>query len=330
MKAQDLEKLRKLTLNEKASTEFYGHFTAEPFERGYGHTIGNSLRRILLSSLDGFAISSVRITGAMHEFAVLKGIKEDVSQIVLNLKKIRLKMNSDGPERLYLKVKKDGKVTAKDIEKNINIEIMNPEQEIANIDKGATIEIEMEVTKGQGYGLAEEAKAGKYPVGTIFLDALYSPVTKVNYEVENTRVEQTLNYDRLVMEIWTDGSVSPKDALIKSAKILRNRLVIFTDESVESEDVISSVPPTTTRKLENSESQGAILNRPISAIELSTRASNSLKNAGVNTIGDLVKVNEEDLMNFNNFGKRTFEEIKSKLQKLKLSLGMKVKNGVKK
>ncbi|MDR2436555.1 MAG: DNA-directed RNA polymerase subunit alpha, partial [Endomicrobium sp.] len=156
MKAQDLEKLRKLNLNEKTSTEFYGHFIAEPFERGYGHTIGNSLRRILLSSLDGFAISSVRISGAMHEFAVLKGVKEDVSQIVLNLKRIRFKMNSDGPERLYLKVKKEGKVTAKDIEKNINVEIMNPEQEIANIDKGATIEIEMEVTKGKGYVLAEE------------------------------------------------------------------------------------------------------------------------------------------------------------------------------
>jgi DNA-directed RNA polymerase subunit alpha len=328
MKAQDLEKLRKLTLNEKISTEFYGHFTAEPFERGYGHTIGNSLRRILLSSLDGFAISSVRITGAMHEFSVLKGIKEDVSQIVLNLKKIRLKMNSDGPERLYLKIKKEGKVTANDIEKNINIEIMNPEQEIANMDKGATIEIEMEVTKGKGYVLAEEAKAGKYPVGTIFLDALYSPVTKVNYEVENTRVEQILNYDRLIMEIWTDGSVSPKDALIKSAKILRNRLVIFTDEPIETEDVISNVH--TTQKLENSESQYGILNQPISVMELSTRASNSLKNAGVDTICDLVKVKEEDLMNFDNFGKRTFEEIKNKLQKLKLSLGMEIKNGAKK
>jgi DNA-directed RNA polymerase subunit alpha len=328
MKALDLEKLRKLNLNEKTSTGFYGHFIAEPFERGYGHTIGNSLRRILLSSLDGFAISSVRITGAMHEFAVLKGVKEDVSQIVLNLKKIRLKMNSDGPERLYLKVKKDGKVTAKDIGKNINVEIMNPEQEIVNIDKGATIEIEMEVTKGKGYVLAEEAKAGKYPVGTIFLDALYSPVTKVNYEVENTRVEQTLNYDRLVMEIWTDGSVSPKDALIKSAKILRNRLVIFTDEPVESEDIIAKI---SAEEFKNGEGQDDnILNQSISIMELSTRASNSLKNASIETIGDLVKIREEDLMKFDNFGKRTFDEIKSKLQKFKLSLGTEIKNGVKK
>ncbi|MDR2437048.1 MAG: DNA-directed RNA polymerase subunit alpha, partial [Endomicrobium sp.] len=184
-----------------------------------------------------------------------------------------------------------------------------------------------EVTKGKGYVLAEEAKAGKYPVGTIFLDALYSPVTKVNYEVENTRVEQTLNYDRLVMEIWTDGSVSPKDALIKSAKILRNRLVIFTDEPVESEDIIAKISD---EKLKDDEGQDNILNQPISIMELSTRASNSLKNASIETISDLVKIREEDLMNFDNFGKRTFEEIKSKLQKFKLSLGMEIKNGVKK
>jgi DNA-directed RNA polymerase subunit alpha len=327
MKALDLEKLRKLTLNEKTATEFYGRFTAEPFERGYGHTIGNSLRRILLSSLDGFAISSIRVTGAMHEFAVLKGVREDVSQIVLNLKKIRLKLNSDGPERLYLKIKKEGKVTAKDIEKNINVEIMNPEQEIANIDKGATIEIEMEATKGKSYVLAEEAKAGKYPVGTIFLDALYSPVTKVNYEVENTRVEQTLNYDRLVMEIWTDGSVSPKDALIKSAKILRNRLVIFTDEPVEVEDIVAKAP---VEKVEDNEKQGSILSQSISVMGFSIRALNNLKNADIETIGDLVKIKEEDLMNFDNLGKRTLEEIKNKLQKMNLSLGMEINDGVKK
>jgi DNA-directed RNA polymerase subunit alpha len=327
MKALDLEKLRKLALNEKTDTAFYGHFTAEPFERGYGHTIGNSLRRILLSSLEGFAISSVRITGAVHEFAVLKGVKEDVSQIVLNLKKIRLKLNSDGPERLYLKVKKEGKVTAKDIEKNINVEIMNPEQEIANMDRGAAIEIEMEATKGKGYVLAEEIKASKYPVGTIFLDALYSPVTKVNYEVENTRVEQILNYDRLVMEIWTDGTVSPKDALIKSAKILRNRLVIFTDEPIEDEDVAAKA---LVENVEDKQKQDGILGQPLSVMELSTRALNSLKNADIETIGDLVKIREDDLINFDNFGKRTFEEIKNKLQKMNLSLGMGIKNGVKK
>jgi DNA-directed RNA polymerase subunit alpha len=326
MKALDLEKLRKFTSDEKIATEFYGRFIAEPFERGYGYTIGNSLRRILLSSLEGSAISSIMITGAMHEFAVLKGVKEDVAQIVLNLKKIRVKLSSDGPERLYLKVEKAGKITAKDIGQNLNVEIMNPDQEIANIDNGTTLEIEMEATKGKGYVLAEEVKASKYPVGTIFLDSLYSPVTKVNYEVENTRVEQTLNYDRLIMEVWTDGSVAPKDALIKSAKILRNSLVIFTDDPVELEEIIET-------QVENNNSvkgEGNIYNQPITIMELSTRVSNSLKNAGIERIGDLVQIKEDELIKFDNFGKRSFEEIKSKLQELGLLLGTEFKNGVKK
>jgi DNA-directed RNA polymerase subunit alpha len=282
------------------------------------------LRRILLSSLEGSAISSVIITGAMHEFAVLKGVKEDVAQIVLNLKKIRLKLNSDGPERLYLKVKKSGKVTAKDIEQNLNVEIMNPDQGIANIDNGTTLEIEMEATKGKGYVLAEEAKAGKYPVGTIFLDSLYSPVTKVNYEVKNTRVEQTLNYDSLVMEVWTDGSVTPKDALIKSAKILRNTVVIFTNDPVESEEIIES------QVENNSVKKSAIYSQSISIMELSTRTSNSLKNAGIEMIGDLVQIKEDELIKFDNFGKRSVKEIENKLQELGLSLGMEPKSGVKK
>jgi DNA-directed RNA polymerase subunit alpha len=324
MKVLDLEKLRKFTSDEKIATEFYGRFTAEPFERGYGHTIGNSIRRILLSSLEGSAISSVIITGAMHEFAILKGVKEDVAQIVLNLKKIRVKLNSDGPERLYLKVKKADKVVAKDIEQNLNVEIMNPDQEIANIDNGTTLEIEMEVTKGKGYVLAEEAKIDKYPVGTIFLDSLYSPVTKVNYEVENTRVEQTLSYDRLVMEVWTDGSVAPKDALIKSAKILRNSLVIFTNDPAELEEI-------TEAQIENnSVKRNDIYSQSISIMGLSTRVSNSLKNAGIERIGDLVQIKENNLIKFDNFGRRSFEEVKSKIQELGLSFGMKFKNGVKK
>ncbi|MDR0977633.1 MAG: DNA-directed RNA polymerase subunit alpha [Endomicrobium sp.] len=341
MKVLDLEKLRKLTLDKKTATDFYGRFTAEPFERGYGHTIGNSLRRILLSSLEGAAISSVRITGAMHEFAVLKGVKEDTAQIVLNLKKIRLKIIGNGPERLYLKVKTSGKVTAGDIEKNINVEIMNSEQEIANIDNGTTLEIEMEATKGKGYVLAEEAKAGKYPVGTIFMDSLYSPVTKVNYEVENTRVEQTLNYDRLIMEIWTDGSVAPGDALMKSAKILRNRLVIFTNEPFEDENknIVSSSPVhedgqpkaciteggnagfDTAAEAPEDENENIFV-QPVNTMELPVRIVNRLKNAGINTIGDLVKIKESDLVNFDNLGKGSFEKIKDKLKELGLSLGM--------
>jgi DNA-directed RNA polymerase subunit alpha len=326
MKSSDLEKLRKLILDEKTATEFYGRFTAEPFERGYGHTIGNSLRRILLSSLEGAAVTSVKITGALHEFAVLKGVKEDVAQIILNLKKIRAKLNSDGPERLYLKIKKAGKVTAKDIESNINVTIMNPEQEIATIDNGATLEMEIEVSLGKGYVLAEELRSNKYPVGTILLDSLFSPITKVNYEVENTRVEQILNYDRLVMEIWTDGSVAPKDALIKSAKILRNGLVIFTGDPVESEEIVVEESSSDKKNF----AEEGVFGQSINVMDLSTRSSNSLKNAGIETIGDLVQVKKEDILKFDNFGKRSFEEIKGKLEGLDLTFGMEIKNGAKK
>lgn len=325
MKSPDLEKLRKFVLDEKTSTPFYGCFTASPFERGYGHTIGNSLRRVLLSSLSGAAITSIKVTGALHEFSVLKGVKEDVAQIVLNLKKVSIRLNSSGPERLYLKVNKASKVIAKDIESNPNVEIMNPNQEIANLDKGTVLEIEMEVSIGKGYVLAEELASSKDSVGTIFLDSLFSPVVKVNYEVENTRVEQTLNYDRIVMEIWTDGSVAPKEALIKSAKILRNSLVTFTGDPIEKED--STVENDSN---DNGLQVSGVFHQHVGTLGLSTRASNGLKNAGIETVGDLVKMSEEDVLGLDNFGKRSFEEIKNKLNELDLMLGMEVDNGAKK
>ena len=277
----------------------------------------------MLSSLEGAAITSVKITGALHEFAVLKGVKEDVAQIILNLKKIRVKLHSGATEKLYLKVKKAGRITAKDIEVNANVEIMNPEQEIANIDNGTTLEMEMEVSSGKGYVLADEIKNHKYSVGTIVLDSLFSPITKVNYEVENTRVEQTLNYDRLVMEIWTDGSISPKDALIESAKILKNSLSIFTGVTPEE-------PAQEEEADKEDDKMSDLLDQSLGIMDLSTRSSNSLKNAGIETLRELVEVKEEDMMNFDNFGKRSLEEIKGKLAELGLSLGMEIKKGAKK
>ncbi|MDR0820666.1 MAG: DNA-directed RNA polymerase subunit alpha [Endomicrobium sp.] len=318
MKVLDLEKLRKLVLDEKTATEFYGRFSAGPFERGYGHTIGNSLRRILLSSLEGAAITSVKIAGALHEFAVLEGVKEDVAQIVLNLKRIRVKLHSECPEKLYLKVKKAGKVTAKDIEANASVKIMNPEQEIANIDNGTTLEMELEVSLGKGYVLAEEMKSSN-SVGTIILDSLFSPVIKVNYEIENTRVEQTLNYDRLIMEIWTDGSVSPKDALMQSAKILRNSIVIFTDSAFKG-DKAKEVSA-------DEEEQDVVLSQPVSVMAVSAKTLKSLRSAGIETMDALVRIKEEDLLNFNNLSKRSFEEIKNKVKELGLSLGMGIEKG---
>ena len=318
MKMPDLEKLKKLQLEEKTATKTFGRFIAQPFDRGYGNTIGNSLRRILLSSIEGAAITSVTIKGADHEYAVLKGVREDALQIVLNLKKIRVKLNSDGPEKIYLKVNKGGQVTAADIEKNASVEIMNPEQEIANIDAGTTLEMEMEVSKGRGYVRAESIKEHKYAANTIVMDALFSPITKVNYQVENTRVGQDLNYDRLVMEIWTDGSISPQDALIESAKILRNTLTIFTGEATVADEEQQDAAVAEQAKQENKTEE--LKAQPISILDLTTRASNSLKNAEIETIGQLISYSEVDLMEFDKFGKTSLKEMKEKLAAIGLSL----------
>ena len=315
MKMPELEKLRRLTLDEKTASPTFGRFIAEPFERGYGHTIGNSLRRILLSSLEGAAITAVRIKGVLHEFAVVKGVKEDVANIVINLKKVRLKMYTPGPETIFLRAKKEGVVTAKNIEANPNIEVLNPDQVIATLDFGADLEIEMEVNRGKGYVIAEESKSGKYPVNTVLMDALFSPVVKVNYEVENTRVEQITNYDKLILEIWTDVSVSPADALAYSAKILKNSLTIFTGP--EPEPVKVPVVDAQEEKLKE------LLDQPLSIMDLSVRSANCLLAAGLKTIGDLVTKQEEEILSYKNFGKRSLTEIKEKLTELGLSLGMK-------
>ena len=317
MKMPDLEKLKKLQLEEKTATKTFGRFIAQPFDRGYGNTIGNSLRRILLSSIEGAAITSVTIKGADHEYAVLKGVREDALQIVLNLKKIRVKLNSDGPEKIYLKVNKGGQVTAADIEKNASVEIMNPEQEIANIDAGTTLEMEMEVSKGRGYVRADSIKDYKHASNAIVMDALFSPVTKVNYQVENTRVGQDLNYDKLIMEIWTDGSINPQDALIESAKILRDKLTIFTREASAEDDTQQEVMAEQPKQEDKTEELKA---QPISILDLTTRASNSLKNAEIETIGQLISYSEVDLMEFDKFGKTSLKEIKEKLAAIGLSL----------
>ncbi|MBN1622275.1 MAG: DNA-directed RNA polymerase subunit alpha [Endomicrobiales bacterium] len=315
MKISDLGKLRRLALDEKTSTPEYGRFIAEPFDRGYGHTIGNALRRILLSSLEGAAITSVRIKGALHEFAILKGSKEDVANILLNLKKIRLKMYTPGPEKLYLKIKKEGIVFAKDIEANPNIEILNPDQPIATLDFGADLDMELEVNRGKGYVLESENASEKHSTNTIFLDSLFSPILKVNYEVENTRVEQITDYDKLILEIWTDGSVSPSDALAYSAKILKDTLSIFTGPEPEPEKV--------TEKEVEDEKLKELLTQPLTIMDLSVRSANALMAAGLKTIGDLVIKQEEEILSYKNCGKRSMNEIKDKLNELGLALGMK-------
>ncbi|MDD5021689.1 MAG: DNA-directed RNA polymerase subunit alpha [Endomicrobiaceae bacterium] len=316
MKTSNLKKLEKLQLEELTASKTFGRFFAQPFERGYGHTIGNSLRRILLSSIEGSAITSVNVTGASHEYSVIKGVREDVLQIMLNLKKIRVRLTGEGPERLYLKVSKAGVVKAKDIEKNAVVEILNPDQEIANIDAGATLEMELEVSKGKGYVLAGDIKNHRYTAGTIVMDALFSPVTKVNYEVENTRVDQSYNYDKLIMEVWTDGSITPQEALIESAKVLQASLAIFTGVASVAKEV-EEIEPVEAKVEDKTEE---VKTQPISILDLSTRASNGLKNEGIETIGELIKYSEDELLGLDKFGQNSLKEIKKKLDEIGLSL----------
>ncbi|MBI4397349.1 MAG: DNA-directed RNA polymerase subunit alpha [Elusimicrobia bacterium] len=313
---------QKLEAETAAQAANYGKFIAEPFERGYGQTVGHSLRRILLSSLEGAAATAVRIKGAPHEFTSLKGVQEDVMNILLNIKQLRLKLYSPGPEILHLKVKKEGEAKAKDIEPNTNVEILTPDLVIAHLDAGADLDMEIEVGRGRGYVSADRLKRDGQPIGTIPVDALFSPITKVHYEVENARVGQMTDYDRLILEIWTDGSVTPADALAYAAKILKDSLSVFItfdekeEPKAESGESLAAEPNSRVKDL---------LEQSVDIIELSVRASNCLKAAKIKTIGDLVTKKEDELLNFKNFGKKSLDEIRDRLKELDLELGMEIK-----
>ncbi len=327
MRFKNFQLPKKLECDEKVTVDNYGKFVAEPFERGYGHTIGNSLRRILLSSLEGAAITSVKINGVLHEFSNIPNVVDDVTNIILNLKTIRFKLFKESSEVIYLETNKKGKITAKDIKLNENIEILNPDVHICTLSNDAKVEMEMEVSRGRGYFPVEKAKvsfAGRdIPVGMILIDAVFSPVTKVSYEVESTRVGQSIDYDKLIIEIWTDGSVKPADALAYSAKILKDSMTIFInfdEEPVVEEE--KKEKDKTNKVLED------LLDFPVNIIELSVRSINCLNRARIKTIGDLVKQPEDRLLAFKNFGKKSLNEIKKKLNELgktknlPLSLGM--------
>lgn len=311
----------------KYGYENYGKFAIYPFERGFGHTIGNSLRRILLSSLEGAAITNCRINNVLHEFTTIPGVKEDVIYILMNLKKIRFKLYSEGPEKIRLSVKgsKDKTVvTAGDFEVGHNIEIVNRDEYIAEIDSRAHLEIEAEVEKGRGYVLAETHKNRHHnkPVGTLFIDSIFSPVIKVNYEVEDMRVGTMTNYDKLFMEIWTDGTISPKDALIFAAKILKDNVEIFLKASTKS--LIDKIVEESDFEISKQERLKDLLSQPIDILELSNRPKNCLKNAKIETISQLVRMTEEELKSLQNLGEKSLEEIKQKLKEKNLSLGMKI------
>ncbi len=305
-----------IELNEKTATDTYAEFTAAPLQSGFGHTIGNSLRRVLLSSLDGVAISAVRIDGVSHEFATLPNIIEDVTEIVLNLKKIRLLCHSDTTTK-QLEIKKDvaGPVTAADIITDGTIEVLNPDQLICSLDKKMNFRAEVEITKGRGYIQSEKNKKVDHPLGTIPIDSLFSPVTRVRYEVGAARVGEETEMDSLIMEIWTDGRMNPHDALEKASKILQDHLRPFLGKQSDEDDMLAAIS-------EEEQKLYRILIQPIENVELSVRAQNCLNNADIRTMGELCQKTETKMLKYRNFGKKSLDEIIEKLENMKLCLGM--------
>lgn len=315
---------KSLVKDEATSTETYAKFVAEPFEAGYGHTVGNSIRRVLLSSLEGAAITTARITGAQHEFAALPGIVEDVTDIVLNLKKIRFKAVDHEPRTVAISVNKEGVITASDIQTTAGIEVLNTDQIICTLDKKQKFEAEFEVRVGRGFFTGDENKRPDMPIGVIPIDSIFSPVTRVKYAVENTRVGQRTDYDKLILEIWTDGRITPDDALLQASAILRHHLDVFVnydDSQVEFDETSEEVSQENTRLKK-------MLNMSVNEIELSVRAANCLNNANITTVGQLAMKTEAEMLKYRNFGKKSLNEIKEKLQQLGLSLGMKFESGL--
>jgi len=306
IKWRDFQFPKKLECDESTYTDTYGKFIAAPFERGYGVTLGNSLRRVLLSSIEGSAVSAVKILGVSHEFSTIPGILEDVPEIILNIKSLVINSHSKIPKTIYLKADKKGEVKAKDIEADETIEIINPELHIATLTKDTKLSIEMEVSRGRGYMPAELNKKEDKVAGFIPVDSIFTPVKKINYFVENTRVGQRTDYDKLIFEIWTNGSISPKDALLYASNILQRHLDIFVNFGQLPEDIAEEEPEMTKEEAALYEK----LRLPISELELSVRSSNCLREAGIKTIADLVRKSEEEMLNFKNFGKNPLTEIK--------------------
>lgn len=294
------------------ATEKYGKFVVEPLERGYGITLGNALRRVLLSSLPGAAVTSVKIEGVLHEFSVIPGVVEDTIDILLNLKELLVKVHSDGPKVVRIEAQGEGEVRAADIIADPDVEILNPELHIATLDKDGRLFAEITIEKGRGYVPAEKRR-GEPVIGVIPMDSIFTPVRKVNYQVENTRVGQVTDYDRLILEVWTDGSISPKEATSLAAKILSSHLALFTSLTETADRVEMMV-----EKAEDEKDK--VLDMPIEELDLSVRSYNCLKRAGINTVQELIRKTEEDMMKVRNLGKKSLEEVKGQLANLGLSL----------
>jgi len=318
MKWKNLRMPEGIAWDQQTLTPSYGKLVAKPLERGYGITIGNSLRRVLLSSLQGAAVTAVRIDGALHEFTAVPGVTEDVTEIVLNLKQLRLKLHSDGPETLHLRRDAEGIVKAADFQPNPNVEIMNPDHHIATLGADAKLVMEVSIGAGRGYVQAEDHGFDDKPIGFIAVDSVFSPVKKVSYEVENTRVDQRTDYDKLTLEVWTDGTVTPVDAVSFAAKLLKDHLLLFMAFDVEPvEERIEEIDEERLQLIE-------LLNHGVEELELSVRSSNCLKDAGIRTLGDLVQKSEAEMLKYRNFGRKSLQELVDILADLGLQFGMDV------
>lgn len=291
----------------------YGKIVVEPLERGFGTTIGNSLRRVLLSSLPGAAVTSVKIDGVQHEFTTVEGVKEDVTDIVLNLKSLAVKMHCNEPRTIYLRGKGECELTGADIECDADVEILNPELHIATLNKDADLNMEITVAKGRGYATVDKNKTPNQPIGVIPMDSIFTPINKVNYFIENTRVGQVTDYDKLTMEIWTNGTIAPDEAVAFAAKIISDHLDLFMQfiDNVKSVEIMVK---------KEDEKKEKILEMSIEELDLSVRSSNCLKRAGINLVDDLVKKTEDEMMRVRNLGRKSLDEVTQKLASLGLSL----------
>ena len=313
---RDFATPKKLVCDEDSLTDTYGRFIAEPFERGYGMTIGNSLRRVLLSSIEGAAVTSIKIDGVLHEFSAIPGVLEDVTQIVLNVKQLVLRSHTRQPKTVTIEKDKKGPVTASDIETDDTVEVVNPELQLCTLTKAGKFRMELEVSRGRGYVPAEKHKKEGQAIGIIPVDALFSPVQRVNFSVEDTRVGQVTDYDRLLLEVWTNGSMSPKDSLLYASNILQRHLDLFVNYGSLPEEPEDEAPVAISEELQEK------LRTPISELELSVRSANCLREAKIQTIGDLVQKSPQELLKYRNFGKKSLAEIDELLQGMGLALGM--------
>ena len=322
MKLKNFQMPRGVLVEDETATDGYTKFVIEPLERGFGTTIGNSIRRVLLSSLPGAAVVGVRIDGVAHEFSTMPNVVEDVAEIILNLKELRLILHSDEPKTLMLEAEGKGDVTAEDIQTDADVEILNPDLHIASLDEGGQLRMEIHVDSGRGYVIAEQNKIPDQPIGVIPMDAMFSPVTRVNFQVENTRIGQRTDYDRLVLEIWTDASVGPQDALSTASQILRNHLQLF----ISIDDQFISEPEEEVD--EKAEEIKKLLQMNVEELELSVRSSNCLRAADIKTLADLVQKSETEMLKYRNFGRKSLTELSQILQDMELGFGMDIEEYV--